>query len=57
MNSGFWYEAGSLIPPVLTGLAFWFAMRSILRGDRHVRDAEKQAEADYRARHGGADES
>lgn len=38
------YELGSLVPPVLTGLLFWFVMRAILRADRKERDADRAAE-------------
>lgn len=51
MDSGFWYEAGSLLPPVAVGVVFWFVMRSLLRADRHERDAEKTAEQEYLRRH------
>lgn len=46
-----WYELGSLIPPVLTGLLFWFVMRAILRSDRHEREAERAAEREYERAH------
>lgn len=46
-----WYELGSLIPPVLTGLLFWFVMRAILRGDRHEREAERAAEREFEQAH------
>ncbi|GAB4096452.1 hypothetical protein [Brachybacterium squillarum] len=52
MDSGFWYEAGSLLPPVAVGLVFWFVMRALLRSDKNERDAEKAAEKEYRLRHG-----
>lgn len=52
MDSGFLYEAGSLLPPIGVGLLFWFAMRAILRADRREREAERQAERDLRAQHG-----
>lgn len=52
MGSGFWFEAGSLLPSIGVGLLFWFVIRAILRADRHERDIEKQAEREYRERHG-----
>lgn len=48
MDSGFWYEAGSLIPSIGVGLLFWFVMRAILRADRREREAERVAEAELR---------
>lgn len=44
-----WYELGSLVPPVLTGLLFWFVIRAILRADRHEREALREAERQYDA--------
>ena len=57
MDSGFWYEAGSLLPPVAVGVVFWFVMRSLLRAHRHERGAEQTTEQAYRRRHenGGTD--
>jgi hypothetical protein len=49
MGSGFWYEAGSLLPSIGVGLLFWFAMRAIMRADRREREAEKAADAELRA--------
>jgi hypothetical protein len=51
MGSGFWYEAGSLLPSIGVGLLFWFAMRAIMRADRREREAEKAADAELRAAH------
>ncbi|UYG16659.1 hypothetical protein BRM3_13835 [Brachybacterium huguangmaarense] len=45
------YELGSLVPPICVGLLFWFAMRAILRADRHEREAEREAEREYAAAH------
>ena len=50
MDSGFWYEAGSLLPSIGVGLLFWFVMRAILRSDRREREAQRQADQDYRER-------
>lgn len=52
MDSGFWFEAGALLPSIGVGLLFWFVIRAILRADRNERDIEKQAEREYRERHG-----
>ena len=57
MDSGFWFEAGALLPSIGVGLLFWFVIRAMLRADRREREADKQAEADYRARHPEADSS
>ncbi|MGP9683129.1 MULTISPECIES: hypothetical protein [unclassified Brachybacterium] len=51
MDSGFFFEAGSLLPSLGVGLLFWFVMRAILRSDRHEREAQRQAEKDYRELH------
>ncbi|MCL6421823.1 hypothetical protein Bequi_00235 [Brachybacterium sp. JHP9] len=48
MGSGFWYEAGSLVPSIGVGLLFWFAMRAILRADRREREAERLADRELR---------
>ncbi|MBK0332973.1 hypothetical protein I8D64_16345 [Brachybacterium sp. MASK1Z-5] len=56
MDSGFWYEAGSLLPPIGVGLLFWFTMRAILRADRREREAERQAERELRAQQGNSGE-
>ncbi|MFC7373669.1 hypothetical protein ACFQS2_14885 [Brachybacterium sp. GCM10030267] len=53
MDGGFWYEAGSLLPPIGAGLLFWFALRAIMRADRREREAERRAEQDYRELHRG----
>ncbi|SLM92046.1 hypothetical protein [Brachybacterium nesterenkovii] len=45
------YELGSLVPPILTGLAFWFVMRALLRADRREREAERAAEREWEQRH------
>lgn len=47
------YELGSLVPPVLTGLLFWFVMRAILRADRREREAERAAEREWARQHEG----
>ena len=44
MGSGFWFEAGALLPSIGVGLLFWFVIRSLLRADRREREAERQAE-------------
>ena len=44
MDSGFWFEAGALLPSIGVGLLFWFVIRSLLRADRREREAERQAE-------------
>ena len=44
MGSGFWFEAGALLPSIGVGLLFWFAIRALLRADRREREAERQAE-------------
>jgi hypothetical protein len=51
MDSGFWFEAGALVPSIGVGLLFWFAVRSILRADRRERAAEREAEREYRELH------
>ena len=51
MGSGFWFEAGSLLPSIGVGLLFWFVIRAMMRADRHEREIEKQAEREYRERH------
>ena len=40
----------SLIPPVLVGLVFWVAMRSILRADSTERREYAKIEAEERAK-------
>ena len=44
MDSGFWFEAGALLPSIGVGLLFWFVIRSLLRADRRERESERQAE-------------
>ena len=44
MDSGFWFEAGALLPSIGVGLLFWFVIRSLLRADRRERGAGRQAE-------------
>ncbi|AXK44824.1 hypothetical protein [Brachybacterium saurashtrense] len=51
MDSGFWFEAGALLPSLGVGLLFWFVLRSLLRADRREREAERQAEREYDDRH------
>ncbi|GAA1296630.1 MULTISPECIES: hypothetical protein [Brachybacterium] len=48
MDSGFWFEAGALLPSIGVGLLFWFVMRAVLRADRREREAQRQAEQEYR---------
>ena len=47
MGSGFWFEAGALLPSIGVGLLFWFAVRAQLRADRRERDAEREAEQEF----------
>ena len=47
MDSGFWFEAGALLPSIGVGLLFWFAIRALLRADRRERDAERDAEREF----------
>ncbi|MBB5831743.1 hypothetical protein [Brachybacterium aquaticum] len=49
MDSGFWFEAGALLPSIGVGLIFWFAIRSLLRADRREREADREVENDVRA--------
>lgn len=49
MGSGFWYEAGSLVPSIGVGILFFFALRAILRADRREREADREAEQEFRA--------
>lgn len=49
------YELGSLVPPVLTGLLFWFVIRAMLRADRREREAVREAEREYAAAHPAED--
>ncbi|MDN5599513.1 MAG: hypothetical protein ACTHV2_06350 [Brachybacterium sp.] len=48
MDSGFWFEAGALLPSLGVGLLFWFVMRAVMRADRHEREVEREAEREYR---------
>lgn len=57
MDSGFWFEAGALVPSVGVGLLFWFAVRSILRADRRERQAERDAEREYHELHDGDEQN
>ena len=41
MDSGFWFEAGALLPSIGAGLLFWFVIRSLLRADRREREAAR----------------
>lgn len=50
MDSGFWFEAGALLPSIGVGLLFWFVIRAIMRADRGERDMEREAEREYRER-------
>ncbi|MGO1284005.1 MAG: hypothetical protein ACTHWF_03855 [Brachybacterium sp.] len=50
MGSGFWFEAGALLPSIGVGLLFWFVIRAIMRADRGERDMEREAEREYRER-------
>lgn len=45
------FELGALVPSIGIGLLFWLILRSILRADKHQREAEKQAEREYIAAH------
>ncbi|QEU12134.1 hypothetical protein [Dermabacter vaginalis] len=45
------FELGALLPSIGIGLLFWFVLRSILRADKHQREAERQAEREYIAAH------
>ena len=47
MGSGFWFEAGALLPSIGVGLLFWFAVSALLRADRRERDAEREAEQEF----------
>ncbi len=57
MDSGFWFEAGALLPSIGVGLLFWFAIRAIMRADRHEREAERRAEDEYRQRRTGDEQN
>lgn len=45
------FELGALVPSIGIGLLFWLILRSILRADKHQREAERQAEREYIAAH------
>lgn len=45
------FELGALVPSIGLGLLFWFVLRSILRGDRLQREAEREAEKEYSRTH------
>ena len=52
MDSGFWFEAGSVLPSIGVGLLFWFVIRAIFRADRREREAERGAEHEFVDRQG-----
>ncbi len=53
MPQDFWSNAiFSLVPSVLVGVTFWFALRSIIRSDRSERAAYAKVEAEERAKAG-----
>jgi hypothetical protein len=39
-----------LLPPIVVGLLFWFAMKSIFNADKSERQAEARAQAEAQAR-------
>ncbi|MGO4228594.1 hypothetical protein AB4Y72_06955 [Arthrobacter sp. YAF34] len=39
-----------LLPPIVVGLLFWFAMKSIFNADKSERQAEARAQAEADAR-------
>ncbi|RKR19941.1 hypothetical protein [Arthrobacter oryzae] len=41
-----------LLPPIVVGLLFWFAMKSIFNADKSERQAEARAQAEADARAG-----
>lgn len=57
MDSGFWFEAGALVPSIGVGLLFWFAIRAMMRADRREREAERHAEREYRERRRGDEQN
>ncbi|MDN5821049.1 MAG: hypothetical protein L0H74_00165 [Brachybacterium sp.] len=57
MGSGFWFEAGALLPSLGVGLLFWFVMRAVMRVDRHEREIEREAEREYRERRDGDEQN
>jgi hypothetical protein len=44
-----------LLPSVVVGLIFWFAMKSIFNADKSERQAEARAQAEAEARDQGQD--
>ncbi len=44
-----------LLPSVVVGLIFWFAMKSIFNADKSERQAEARAQAEAEARGQGED--
>ena len=44
-----------LLPPIVVGLLFWFAMKSIFNADKSERQAEARAHAEAEARAKGPD--
>ena len=46
----FWSVVWAVAPTILVGLVFWFIMWSIIRIDRHERNALSKVEAQERAR-------
>src|SRR5699024_10848756 len=57
MDSGFWFEAGSVLPSLGVGLLFWIVMRAAMRADRHEREAEREAEQGDRELQGGDEQN
>ncbi len=51
MPDNFWGNAVfSVVPTIVVGLIFWFAMRAIIRSDRSERETFSAVEAEERAR-------
>ena len=46
----FWAVVVGVVPSVGVGLVFWFAMRKIVRADRHEREALARLDAEDAAR-------
>ena len=46
----FWSVVWAVAPTILVGLVFWFIMWTIIRIDRHERNALAKVEAQERAR-------
>ena len=44
-----------LLPPIVVGLIFWFAMKSIFNADKSERQAEARAHAEAETRAKGPD--